>query len=141
MPRFGTGAMVESFEREVLALEKEEALLNTNYQSETVGYLALESGENHLLGDGINYLANETGRTVNHRWHQLDTNNYTHLFASTNSYYGGDSVGLRHQMGSIMMEEDTSKDLERAHTRENVAYLGFDNLGTITTEVWDSDLI
>ena len=122
-----------------LALEKEEALLKTSYQSETVGYITVESSQHNLLSEGlsegINLAAGETGRTVNHRWQQLDKlHNYPYVFASTNSYYGGDSVGLRYQMGSIMLDEDTSRDYEVAHTIEDVAYLGFDNLGMITAE-------
>ena len=124
-----------------LALEKEEALLKTNYANETVGYMAVESGQSYLPNEGISYLAGETGRTINHRWQQLDLDNHPYLFASTNSYYGGDSVGLRYQMGSIMLDEDTSNDNEIRHTQENIAYLGFDRLGTITTEVWSSEFI
>lgn len=119
-----------------LALEKEEALLKTDYANETVGYIAVNSAPDQVLGGGISYVAGNTGKTINHEWQQLNSAyNYPYLFASTNSYYGGDSVGLRYQMGSIMLEEDTSKDYEVAHARENVAYLGFDNLGTITAEI------
>ncbi|MEM8676847.1 MAG: hypothetical protein AAGF83_23790 [Cyanobacteria bacterium P01_G01_bin.67] len=108
-----------------LTLEKEEALLKTNYANETVGYIAVEDAPDQVLGGGINYVAGDTGKTMNHEWQQLDSaHNYPYLFASTNSYFGGDSVGLRYQMGSIMLEEDTSRDYEVAHARENVAYLG-----------------
>ena len=126
-----------------IALEKEEALLKTNYLSETVGYVAVESGQDYLMGMDreIGYLAGETGRTVNHRWQELDVDRHPYLFATTNSYYGGDSVGLRQQMGSIMLDEDTSRDLETGHTRENIAYLSFDNLGMITTEVGGAEFI
>jgi hypothetical protein len=124
-----------------LRLEKEEALLKTDYANETVGYMAVESGQSYLMSEGISYLAGETGRTMNHRWQQLDVDNHQYLFASTNSYYGGDSVGLRYQMGSIMLDEDTSNDNEIRHTKENIAYLGFDRLGTITSEVWSSEFI
>lgn len=124
-----------------LALEKEEALLKTDYATETVGYIAVESGEDYLMGEGTRYVAGDAGRNFDHRWQQLDLENHPYLFASTNSYYGGDSVGLRSQMGSIMLEEDTSRDREIGHTKENIAYLSFDRLGTITTEVWSSDFI
>ncbi|MGK7895658.1 MAG: hypothetical protein AB4372_19095 [Xenococcus sp. (in: cyanobacteria)] len=118
-----------------IALEKEEALLTTQYAPETVGYIALEAGENQLFEDGINYWVGDSGRNINHQWHELDTGNYPYLFASTDSYYGGDSAGLRYQMGSIRIEEDTSLDNEMGHTLENVAYLGFDSLGSIFTEI------
>ncbi|MEO0835602.1 MAG: Calx-beta domain-containing protein [Cyanobacteria bacterium J06642_3] len=118
-----------------VALEKEEALVKTQYAAETVGYIALEAGQNQLFGDGINYSAGDSGRNVNHRWHQLGIDNYPYLFASINSYYGGDSVGLRYQMGSVKIEEDTSFDNEMGHVKENVAYLGFDSLGTIVAEI------
>ena len=126
-----------------LALEKEEALLKSDYATETVGYIAVESGQNYLLGERapMSYFAGETGRTLDHRWQQLNTDTHPYLFASTNSYYGGDSVGLRYQMGSIMLDEDTSKDNEIRHTTEDIAYLGFDRLGAITTEVWSSEFI
>ena len=124
-----------------LALEKEEALLKTDYASETVGYMAVEAGQNYLPNEEISYLAGETGRTIDHRWQQLDMDDRPYLFASTNSYYGGDSVGLRYQMGSIMLDEDTSNDNEIRHTTEDIAYLGFDRLGTITTEIWSPEFI
>ncbi len=118
-----------------IALEKEEAIVKSQYAAETVGYIALEAGQNQLFGDGINYWAGDSGRNVDHRWHQLGTDNYPYLFASTNSYYGRDSAGLRYQMGSIKIEEDTSLDNEMGHVKENVAYLGFDSLGTIVAEI------
>lgn len=118
-----------------VALQKEEALVKTQYAGETVGYIALETGQNQLSEDGINYSAGDSGRNVDHRWHQLGVDNYPYLFASTNSYYGGDSAGLRYQMGSIKIEEDTSFDNEMNHVKENVAYLGFDSLGTIVAEI------
>ena len=118
-----------------IALEKEEALLTTQYVAETVGYIALEAGQNQLFEDGINYWAGDSGTNINHKWYELDTGDYPYLFASTNSYYGRDSAGLRYQMGSIRIEEDTSLDNEMGHILENVAYLGFDSLGSIVTEI------
>ena len=38
-------------------------------------------------------------------------------------------------MGSVKIEEDTSLDNEIGHVKENVAYLGFDSLGTIVAEI------
>ena len=114
-----------------LALEKEEALVNTDYAPETVGFIALDAGQDNLLGESISYVAGQTGRAVDRRWHSLDIDSHPYVFASTNSFYGVDSVGLRYQMGSVMLEEDTSKDNEINHVTEDVAYLGFSNLGTI----------
>ena len=118
-----------------IALEKEEALLTTQYATETVGYIALEAGQNQLFEDGINYWAGDSGRNINHQWYELDTGDYPYLFASIDSYYGPDSAGLRYQMGSIRIDEDTSLDNERGHIIENVAYLGFDSLGSIVAEI------
>ena len=118
-----------------VALEKEEVVVKSQYAAETIGYIALEAGQNQLLGDGINYSAGDSGINVDHRWYQLGTDNYPYLFASTNSYYGRDSVGLRYHMGSVKLEEDTSFDNEMGHVKENVAYLGFDSLGTIVAEI------
>ena len=119
-----------------IALEKEEALLNTNYATETIGYLAIESESQGVdLSGNIDYFTEHTERSVNHQWHDLDTNDYPHLFASINSYYGSDSAGLRQQLGSIKVEEDTSRDSEINHTTEDIAYIGFSNIGDITASL------
>ncbi|MEL6494278.1 MAG: hypothetical protein AAFQ41_04035 [Cyanobacteria bacterium J06623_7] len=47
-----------------MALEKEEALLRTAYDSEIVGYITVDSTEHNLLSEGISYAAGETGQTV-----------------------------------------------------------------------------
>lgn len=117
-----------------IALEKEEALRYSNYEAETVGYLAINS---NLQGSAknIDYLTGNTGKVVNHQWYDLDADNYSHLFASINSYYGGDSAGLRQKSDSIMIEEGTSRDNETNHVTEDVAYIGFSNTGDITASL------
>lgn len=120
-----------------MAMEKEEALVGTSYATETVGYLAIESGSQADSSDqtNIDYLADHTGKSVNHKWYDLEVNDYPHLFASIDSYNGRDSAGLRQQLGSIKVEEDTSRDFEMNHVTEEIAYLGFGNTGNLTAIV------
>ena len=103
-----------------MAMEKEEAVVGTNYAAETVGYLAIESGSQDSSSNqtNIDYLADHTGKSVDRKWYDLDIDDYPHLFASIDSYYSRDSAGLRQQLGSIKIEEDTSKDFEMNHTSQ-----------------------
>lgn len=130
------------------AFEKEESLRNSQYQADTVGWLAIASGEG--TWDGNYYQAAHTGDEVTHRWHGLDlSNNFTQtpqVLASIGTYDGRDSAGLRSREiaganGStieIKIEEDKSKDLEIRHTTENVNFLAIEGTGLLTAEVYDS---
>ena len=128
-----------------LSLEEEEALKPSGHLTETVGWLAIESGAG--TWDEFQYQASHTARKVTHKWHDFnfeetfsDTPN---LFASLASYNGGDSAGLRYRNLNdsslqIMLEEDRSFDSEVAHTREIVDFLAISDFGELTAIAYDS---
>ncbi|EAZ92173.1 matrixin family metalloprotease [Crocosphaera chwakensis] len=122
-----------------VALEEEEAYLNSGHGSETIAWLAISPGQGNW--DGNTFIAGNTGDQVTHDWHTLDfgnTFNTTPQFlGNIASYDGGDSSGLRHRNLSngqveIMIEEDTSRDSEINHTTEVVNFFAIDKIGTLT---------
>ena len=80
-----------------LTMEEEEALKPSGHDSETIGWLAMESGQGSW-GD-LSYQAGYTGDEVTSGWHTIDfAEEFTdspHLLASLASYDGADSAGLR----------------------------------------------
>lgn len=139
-----TSSSVNGFE---LALEEEELLKPTGHATETIGWLAIESGSG--AWDGLQYQAGKTGTRIDHTWDTItfeqsfeDTPN---LFASLASYRGGDSAGLRYlNLGSsdvqIKVEEDRSQDHELSHTVEAVDYLAIAGSGNLSATPYDSML-
>ena len=127
---------VEGFE---LAMEEEELLKPSGHLTETVGWLAIESGSGSW--NGLKYQASHTGTRIDHTW---DTINFgtsfeqaPNLFASLASYRGGDSAGLRYfNLGSsqvqIKVEEDQSLDSEIAHITEAVDFLAIAGSGSLS---------
>lgn len=121
-----------------LALEEEEKLQESGHGTETVGWLALESGEGSW--NGMEYQAGTTGNRVTDQWHTLDLNNFSqapNLLAGIGSYDGGDSVGIRYQnldseRVQIRLEEDQSSDTETSHTDETVNFLAIAGEGSLT---------
>ena len=122
-----------------LSMEEEEALKNSCHATETVGWLAIESG----TGDwgGLQYQAGHTGNLVNHRGYNLnfdaDFDSEPHLFASLASYNGGDSSGLRYRnlnntQVNIIVEEDQSLDSEIGHVNKIVDFLAISGTGDLT---------
>ncbi|MEO1341967.1 MAG: peptidase, partial [Cyanobacteria bacterium J06635_13] len=129
-----------------LSLEEEEALRNSGHAQETVGWLAIDTGEGNW-GD-LQYEAGHTGRKVDHRYYNLNFDreftSEPSLFASLASFYGGDAAGLRYQDLSqtqvqIMVEEDQSLNREMRHTTEVVDFLAIAGTGDFAAIAYEAD--
>ena len=116
-----------------LALEEEEAYLNTGHGAETIAWLAISPGQGDW--DGNTFIAGNTGDQVTHNWHTIDFgnvfNNTPKLFGNIATHDGPDSAGLRHRNLSngnvqIKIDEDTSKDRETNHTTEDIDYFAIE---------------
>ncbi|MEL6439217.1 MAG: CAP domain-containing protein [Cyanobacteria bacterium J06621_8] len=127
-----------------VALEEEELLKPSGHATETVGWLAIETGSGEW-GD-LDYQAGHTGTRIDHTWDtinfQQDFNQAPNLFASLATFKGGDSAGLRYQsLGSsavqIKVEEDKSFDSEIWHTQESVDFLAIAGLGNLSAIAYD----
>ncbi|MDJ0536314.1 MAG: M10 family metallopeptidase [Xenococcaceae cyanobacterium MO_207.B15] len=130
-----------------LALEKEESLKSSEYQQDSIGWLAISSGEG--TWDGNYYQATNTGNQVQHEWYGLDLSpNFTEtpeILASIATYDGVDSAGLRSREitganGStveIRIEEDKSLDNEIVHTTEDVNFFAIEGTGLLTAQVYN----
>ncbi|MGK7883297.1 MAG: S8 family serine peptidase, partial [Crocosphaera sp.] len=121
-----------------LALEKEEAYLNTEHGAETIAWLAISPGTGNW--DGNAFMAGNTGDQVTDNWHTINFgntfNNAPKLFGNIVTYDGGDPSGLRTQNLSngsvqIKIDEDISNDSEVAHTTENINYFAIEATGTL----------
>ncbi|MDJ0647402.1 MAG: M10 family metallopeptidase [Xenococcaceae cyanobacterium MO_188.B19] len=131
-----------------VALEKEDNLKNSPYQQDTVGWLAISSGEG--TWDGNYYQATNTGDNVTHQWYGLNlSDNFTEtpqVLASIASYDGPDSSGLRSReiTGAngtnieIRIEEDKSLDSEMGHTTEDVNFFAIEGTGLLTAQVYEA---
>ena len=134
-------ATVAGFE---LAMEEEELLKHSGHLTETVGWLAIESGSGNW--DGFEYQAGNTGTIIDNTW---DTINFEpgfeqapNLFASLASFQGADSAGLRYSnLGSsqvqIKVEEDQSRDNEVAHITEAVDFLAIAGSGDLSALAYE----
>ena len=131
-----------------LSMEEEELLRTSGHGSESVGWLAMESGQGSW-GE-VDYQAGSTGDEVTHNWHTINfEQKFTespHLFASLASYDGGDSSGLRtrnirSRQAQIMIEEDRSQDSETYHTKEIVDFLAISDSGNLIASAYDSNTL
>ena len=122
-----------------VALEEEEAYLNSGHETETIAWLAISPGQGNW--DGNTFIARNTGDQVNHNWHTIDFgsnfSNAPKFLGNIATYDGSDSSGLRYQnltkgRVQVMIEEDTSNDSETGHTTENVNFLAIEATGTLT---------
>ncbi len=134
-------ASVDGFE---LAMEEEEALKSSGHARETVGWLAIESGEGSW--GSLEYEAGHTGTNINHNWGEINfSQNFDeapNLLASISSYNGGDPSGLRStNLGSsqvqIKIEEDRSLDSEIYHINEMVDFLAIAGTGDLMAMAYD----
>lgn len=120
-----------------VGMEEEEKKQNSGHTSESVGWLAIESGS----GDwgGINYQVGQTGDTVTQNWASIDLDGFNsslNFLASIASYDGRDPAGIRYQnlqnnSVEIKIEEDTSADAETRHTTEIVSFLALQGEGLL----------
>lgn len=127
-----------------LAMEEEEALKLSGHATESVGWLAIESGSGNW--SGLEYQAGSTGRNINHTWDKVDFDrNFDRspsLFASLASFHGGDSAGLRYRsLGAsgveLKVEEDRSLDSEISHTLETANFLAIAGSGHLSATAYD----
>ena len=128
-----------------LSMEEEEALNNSGHATETVGWLAIESGQGNW-GE-LEYQAGHTGNSVNHQGYDLnfsqDFSNEPHLLASLASFNGSDSAGLRYQNLSdtsvrIIVEEERSFDPEITHVNEIVDFIAVSGTGDLTATAYEA---
>ena len=122
-----------------LTMEEEEALRSSGHATETVGWLAIESGSGNW--DGLDYQASTTGSKIDHTF---DTISFGETFdetpdflASLSSFRGADSAGLRYRnLGTsqvqMKVEEDQSLDNEIAHVLESVDFLAIAGSGDLS---------
>ena len=137
------GASVDGFR---LTMEEEEALQHSGHATETVGWLAIESGSGSW--SGLDYQAGSTGTEIDHTWDTVTFgqtfDEAPNLLASLSSYNGSDSAGLRYKnLGSssvrLMVEEDRSLDSEIGHVNESVDFLAIAGSGDLTASVYNTD--
>ena len=109
---------------------KEEGAADQIHQTETVAYIAWQSGKGNE--DGLIYESGVTTDSVNHDWSLISMQNeFTSLpyfFAMIQTLDGGDTTALRQQNLSmtgfeVKAEEEQSSDSEMNHTSEVVGYL------------------
>ena len=112
-----------------IALEEEEALNQTGHGTETIGWLAIESGSNDYYLE-----AGNTGNTISHQFQTLNLNttfNQTpRILSNIATYNGSDPSGLRLKNLNtdgveLKVDEEQSKDSETWHATEEVNYLAF----------------
>ncbi len=127
-----------------LAMEEEELLKPSGHLTETVGWLAIESGSGSW--NGFEYQAGNTGTRIDHTW---DTINFEpsfeqapNLFASLASYRGVNSAGLRYSnldssQVQIKVEEDQSLDPEIGHVTEVVDFLAIAGSGDLSALAYE----
>ena len=122
-----------------LALEEEEAKQFSGHASETVGWLAMSTGQGDW--NGHTYQVGQTGDTLTDKWRTLDfgsnLSGKPQFLASLASYDGKDPAGLRYRNLSgnsvqIKVEEDTSADNETKHTTEQASFLAIGGAGLLT---------
>lgn len=128
-----------------LAMEEEELLRTSGHGTETVGWLAIESGSGDW--DGLEYEVGRTGQNIDHNWGTIDFqqsfSQTPNLLASLSSFRGSDSAGLRYNnLGSssvqLKVEEDQTRDLEVAHIGESVDFLAIAGSGNLSAVPYNS---
>ena len=121
-----------------VALEQESAIA-IPHAAETVGYLAIESGNG--MSNNLVFEASYTPTTVSNNWTTHSFNQIfstpPHFLSSLASYQGSDSAHIRYANLNatgvqLRIGEDTTNDEEIQHIPENVAYLAFSGAGMIT---------
>ena len=130
------GSSVDGFR---LTMEEEEALKYSGHNSETVGWLAIESGGGSW--SGLDYQAGSMGAKIDHNFDTISFgqtfDETPNLLASISSFNGGDSAGLRYKnLGTssvqLKVEEDQSLDSEINHVDESVDFLAIAGSGNLS---------
>ncbi len=120
-----------------VGMEEEEKKKDSGHTTESVGWLAIESGSG--TWGGLTYQVGQTGDTITHNWESVGFSGFTsapNFLASLASYDGSDSAGVRyrnlhHTSVEIKVEEDTSADSETSHTSEIVSFLAIQGNGLL----------
>ena len=122
-----------------LAMEEEEALQFSGHTTETVGWLAMSTGQG--AWNGHTYQVGQTGDNITHKWRSLDfgpnLSGPPQFLASLATYDGKDPAGLRYRNLSgngvqIKVEEDTSVNQGTKHTTERASFLAIGGSGFLT---------
>ena len=122
-----------------LTLEEEEALKTTGHATETVGWLAMETGSGSW--SGFDYEVGSTAEAIDDSWDTISFgqtfDTAPNLLASLSSYVGADPAGLRYRsLGAsqvqMKVEEDTSFDSEIGHIDESVDFLAIAGTGNLS---------
>ena len=117
---------------------KEEQRNDRFHGKESVAWIAIEAKK--IEGPEIQAIAGTTGFVVNHKDYSLEFGerfaSLPAFFADMQSHAGGDTACVRYRRlkkskAIIWIEEETSKDREVRHVRENVGYLAFETLGLL----------
>ena len=112
-----------------VAMEAEESAI-VRHGAEVVGWMAIEPGEG--TWSGMLYEAGHTPDRITHRWYSISFGqNYAlapRFVAALASYDGSDSSHLRYRSLTstsvqVSVEEDTTHDKDKNHTREVVDYI------------------
>ena len=122
-----------------VGMEEEEANKNSGHGSETVGWMAIETGSGQW--DDFTYFAERTGDRVNHNWTSVEFDSLfaqqPQIMANMSTYDGPDSAGLRYRNldlngVDIKVEEEKSLDSETNHTTENVDLFLVEGSGSLS---------
>ena len=124
----------------MVALEEDEIQTTSHEAAETIGWMAIETGNG--VWDGLEYQADKTPEAVPGYWYNgITFYNFSSLprfVASIVTYNDADNAGLRYQNLAadgleIMIEEDLAVDSERTHENEAVAFFAMDGSGVLTS--------
>ncbi len=122
-----------------VALEEEEAAVNSPHGSEIIGWFAMSPGSG--TWDGYTYEVGDTGDSVTQNFYtQAFSTGFDQsplLIASLGTYDGADPAGLRYKnltssSVEVKVEEDTTQNPETNHTTETVNYLAIAGDGLLS---------
>ena len=100
---------------------REAEINNQNHVSETVHYLAVESGS--ITTSSYELLVTNMG-SVRHTPVAVDPQDYSMFIAKQQTENGGDTAWVRRTGNiNVFIEEEQSKDTELNHTNETVSYI------------------
>ena len=125
-----------------VAMEEEESSTTQRPASETIGYVAIESGAG--TWGALQFEAGYTANIVDDQWQDLSfTSSFTSvpgLLTALGTYTDADNAHLRYTNltatgAQIKIEEDTTSDSELTHSAETVSYLAIVGQGILTASI------
>ena len=119
----------QSFE---VTMQEEEQLNRGLHQRETIGWIAISQGTS--TSASVTVESGSTARQYSHRGSALQLMSNMEspsLLIKLSSYFGADTANIRvidndQSALSIQVMEDSSRDSEKRHTREEVSYLALE---------------